>query len=82
MEEKAGESSGARGDCSDKLLMTVGLTVKVTFEQKSEEGRELVMPTSGRRAVQMMSVAARCELEEGEGIRSEREEGFVGCWES
>lgn len=47
MEEKAGESAGAGGDCSDKLLMMVGLTVKETFEQKSEEGRELVMQHLG-----------------------------------
>ena len=45
-----GRSAGARGECNDKLLMRVGLTVKVVFEQRPEEKRESVMLTSGRTA--------------------------------
>lgn len=52
VEEKGLRSAGGRGDCSDKLLMRVGLLEKVTAEQRPEEGRGPLPPISGRRAIQ------------------------------
>lgn len=40
--------AGARSDCSNTLLMRIGLAVKVISEQRPEEGRKPFMLISGR----------------------------------
>lgn len=40
MEGDGRRIAGAGGDGYDKLLIWVGVTVEVTFEQRPEEGRE------------------------------------------
>lgn len=51
-------SAGAGGDCNDKLLMRLGLIVKVTLEQRPEEGRELFCQYLGEELSRQRSVAA------------------------
>lgn len=69
-------SAGAGGDCNDKLLMRLGLIVKVTLNKDLRKGGSCLANIWEKSCPDKGVWLQRCEKEEE--IRSERKEGFVG----
>lgn len=78
------ESTGAGGGYNNKLLTRVGLTVKVTSEQRPEEDGEPFLLISGRRAIQTKECGWRGVSQrkrKGSGQRDKKVLQNVGSFE-